>query len=184
MMLRRFSEIVSHASGGLRRLQAFLRASVVFTLFALCVTAGILLLFPPAAQADNFDKEILLGANFSGRDLTDSSFTKANLRNSDFSGSNLQGVSFFGANLEDANLEGADLRNATLDAARLVDANLRNAILEGAFAFNTKFDRAIVDGADFTDVLLREDVQEKLCAIAQGINPVTGRSTRDTLECF
>ncbi len=133
--------------------------------------------------ADDYNKDFLLGADFSGRVLTDSSFTKANLRGSNFSHSDLRGVSFFGANLEGANFEGADLRNATLDTARFSQANLTNANLEGAFAFNAKFDGAIVDGADFTDVDVRQDAQVLLCKLAKGTNPTTGRQTRDTLNC-
>ncbi|MDZ8028780.1 MAG: pentapeptide repeat-containing protein [Nostoc sp. DedQUE11] len=143
------------------------------------VTVGL----APTALALEYNKEILVEADFSGRDLTDSSFTKANLRQSNFSHANLSGVSFFAANLESANLEGSDLRNATLDSARFIKANLTNAILEGAFAANTKFDGAIIDGADFTDVLLRPDEQKKLCKVAKGTNPTTGRDTRDTLFC-
>ncbi|WP_228035541.1 pentapeptide repeat-containing protein [Oculatella sp. LEGE 06141] len=138
---------------------------------------------PPAALAENYTKDILIGVDFSGRSLTDSTFTKANLRESDFSRADLRGVSFFGANLEGANLEEANLSFATLDTARFSNANLKNVVLEGAFAFNTKFDGAVIDGADFTDVLLRQDVQAQLCKIASGTNPVTGRKTRDTLEC-
>ncbi|HIK13921.1 MAG TPA: pentapeptide repeat-containing protein [Leptolyngbyaceae cyanobacterium M33_DOE_097] len=136
------------------------------------------------AWADDYNKEILIGADFAGRDLTDSSFTKANLRESNFSHANLQGVSFFGANLEGANLEGANLRNATLDTARLSRANLKDAVLEGVFAFNAKFDGAIIDGADFTDVETRQDVQDLLCKVASGVNSITGRSTRETLNCY
>jgi uncharacterized protein YjbI with pentapeptide repeats len=135
------------------------------------------------AFADDYNRDFLVGADFSGKDLTDSSFTKANLRGSNFSRSDLHGVSFFGANLEGANFEGADLRNATLDAARFTDANFTNTNLEGAFAFNAKFDRAIVDGADFTDVDVRKDAQVLLCKSAKGVNPVTGRETRKTLNC-
>lgn len=137
---------------------------------------------PPALALD-FNKEALIGVDFSGRVLTDATFTKANLRNSNLSHTDLRGVSLFGANLESVNLEGANLSNATLDTARFTRANLTNAILEGAFAFNSRFDGAKIDGADFTDVLLRQDIQNKLCQIAQGTNPVTGRSTRDTLNC-
>ena len=135
------------------------------------------------ALALEYNKEILIGANFSQRDLRDSSFTKANLRQSDFSGSNLSGVSIFAANLESANFNGADLTNATLDSARFIRANLTNAILEGAFAASAKLDGAIIVGADFTNVLLRRDEQNKLCEVAKGINPTTGRDTRETLLC-
>lgn len=145
------------------------------------ITALIGLASP--AFALEYNKEILVEADFSGRDLRDSSFTKANLRQSNFSGANLRGVSFFAANLESANLTGVDLTNATLDSARLIKANLTNAVLEGAFAANAKFDGAIIEGADFTDVLLRSDEQKKLCKFAEGSNPVTGRNTRDTLFC-
>jgi uncharacterized protein YjbI with pentapeptide repeats len=60
---------------------------------------------------------------------------------------------------------------------------LTNANLEGAFASNAKFEGAIIDGADFTDVLVRPDVQKMLCKVAKGTNPVTGRETRETLYC-
>ncbi len=138
---------------------------------------------PTPALALDYNKENLVGADFSGRTLTDASFTKANLRNANLSHTVLQGVSLFGANLEGANLEGADLSFATLDTARFSRSNLTNAVLEGAFAFNAKFDGAIVEGADFTDVFLRDDTHEQLCQLAKGTNPVTGRNTRDTLEC-
>jgi uncharacterized protein YjbI with pentapeptide repeats len=144
---------------------------------------GIAMLGATPVLALDYNKEFLVGADFSGRDLTDASFTKANLRNTNFSNTNLQGVSFFSANLEAANLEGANLSYATLDTARLTNANLKNAVLEGAFAFNTKFDGALIEGADFTDILFRQDVQKKLCEVASGTNPTTGRNTRDTLFC-
>jgi uncharacterized protein YjbI with pentapeptide repeats len=162
---------------------ASLAIGFVCVLLSLSI-ASLSFVVAPIASADNYTKAFLVDADFAGQDLTDSSFTKANLRGADLSHTKLQGVSFFGANLEDANLESADLRNATLDSARFVKANLTNAVLEGAFAFNTKFNGATIDGADFTDVLLRQDMQDLLCDVAQGVNPVTGRATRETLECY
>lgn len=153
-----------------------------FLLGSACIIS-VWILAPLPVFADDYNRDFLVAADFSGKDLTDSSFTKANLRGSNFSHSDLHGVSFFGANLEGANFEGADLRNATLDAARFTEANLTNANLEGAFAFNAKFGGAIVDGADFTDVDVRQDVQTLLCKLAKGKNPVTGRETRQTLNC-
>ncbi len=146
-------------------------------------TWGIWMVGASPALADDYNKEFLVGADFSGRVLVDSSFTKANLRGANFSGADLRGVSFFGANLEGSILEGANLSNATLDTARFTQADLTNAILEGAFAFNAKFEGAVIDGADFTDVDLRQDAQFLLCKSAKGTNPVTKRQTRDTLNC-
>jgi uncharacterized protein YjbI with pentapeptide repeats len=80
-------------------------------------------------------------------------------------------------------MEGADLRNSTLDMARFRRTNLTNAILEGAYAYNATFEGAIIDGADFTDVMLRKDSINTLCQVARGTNSVTGRNTRDTLNC-
>jgi hypothetical protein len=56
-------------------------------------------------------------------------------------------------------------------------------VLENAFAFNTKFNNVQIAGADFTNVPFRGDVLKTLCASASGTNPVTGRATKDTLEC-
>lgn len=152
------------------------------------IATGFLLLtiwfsMTASAWAIDYDKQFLVGEDFSGRVLVDSSFTKANLKSINLSHADLRGVSFFAANLESANLEGANLSRSTLDTARLVDANLTNALLEGAFAFNTKFEGATIDGADFTDVELRADAQKLLCKVAQGTNSITGRKTRETLYC-
>lgn len=49
---------------------------------------------------------------------------------------------------------------------------------------NAQFSRIkSIEGADFTDALLRKDVQMNLCKIAKGTNPTTGVDTRESLGC-
>lgn len=160
-----------------------IRISILSVLFLTVIAITVALAFPESAVAINYNNRTLEAADFSKQDLTDSSFDHANLRNSNFSNSNLRGVRFFSSNLASVDFTGADLSYADLESARMTKANLTNAILEGAFTTGTMFDGAIIDGADFTDTYIREDTLNKLCQVAKGTNPVTGRNTRDTLAC-
>ncbi len=134
-------------------------------------------------MAIDYNRANLVEKDFSGQDLRDALFDHANLRGSNFSHANVQGVRFFSANLDSANFEAADLRYADLEVARLTHVNFTNALLEGAFATNILVGGAIIDGADFTDVLLDPKTEKYLCTIATGTNPITGRNTKDTLFC-
>ena len=140
-------------------------------------------IYPHPAIADDFTKATLGSQDFSGKDLTTYEFTQASVRGGKFVNTNMTGVSLIGGDFDSADFSGANMTNTALDTTRLTRANLTNVLFVGAFATNTNFKGAIIDGADFTDVLIRKDVQKILCKVAKGTNPITGRATRDTLEC-
>jgi hypothetical protein len=163
--------------------QRSMRSRLLVLLIGLLLPLSLVLQPAPALAAMDYAKQVLIGADFSGREMQGVTFNLTNLREADLSGSDLQGASLFGAKLQDADLSNTNLRDATLDSAVLDGTNLSNAVLEDAFAFNTRFINVTISGADFTNVPLRGDVLKTLCAAAEGTNPVTGRNTRDTLGC-
>jgi uncharacterized protein YjbI with pentapeptide repeats len=160
----------------------FLLSTLIY-IAAIGAIATSTLINPSPALAEDFDKQTLVGEDFSGRDLKDSSFNAAIIRQANFSNTDLRGVVLFGAHAEEANFEGANLSYATLDNIHAEKANFTNAILEGAFMYNAQIQGTTIDGADFTDAFISYDEEKILCDLAKGTNPVTGRDTRDTLYC-
>ena len=162
---------------------AFILRNFILKAINLLLGLAMIVIGAQPVLADVYVKAFLEGADFSQRSLQGYQFNESDLRNTSFVNADAQGVSFFAANMKEANLTGANLSYSTLDNARLDKANLTNTIVEGSFAYGTSFNNVIIDGADFTDVDLRPPIRQKLCQLAKGQNPTTGRLTRDTLEC-
>lgn len=158
-------------------------------LMAIALVAGVMIfawgnLDIQNAWAVDYNKRTFIQEDFSHQDLRDNSYDLASLRGCDFSYADLRGVRFFSANLEFVNFEGADLRGAVLDSARIGHANFKNANLEGAFLASVKITPStVIEGADFTDALILARENDKLCELASGTNPTTGRDTAETLFC-
>ena len=89
------------------------------------------------ANADDFVRAFLQGAQLrgamlGGADLFDTDLSGADLRGADLGQANLNSANLSNADLKGANLVGADLSDADLCGADLSDANLIGADLRGA----------------------------------------------------
>lgn len=129
----------------------------------------------------NFENATLEKTNLQASKLSGANFTSAHLARADLSESDLANADFENAKLDAANLQHSGLSRVNFKNASLVHADFRNSRL---YPVVPNFEKANIDGADFTNVVISDLVAYRALLAARNWQAAKfGEATRSILEC-
>ncbi|HJN36587.1 MAG: pentapeptide repeat-containing protein [Prochlorococcus sp.] len=162
------------------RLRSLFLACLVLIVLALPLTPAMAIT-PPELRVQQTMQDI--SADMHGLDLKQREFLRTDLRAVNLSDADLRGAVINSSQLQDVNLQGADLEDVVAFASRFDRADLRGANFTNGMLMQSFFNDALIEGADFSDAVIDLPQQRALCARAEGVNPVSGISTLESLGC-